>query len=251
MRKIIIGAIFIACVAILSTVVNAANLGVALSTGNTTPKPGDTVTVNVNVSGLSGVTNGINVLMFTLQYDKNVFETVAATDMAPQGGWSAPSYNPATGQLETDNASFMTTDGNVMTITLKVKAGIADTAGDISITGISASNGDGDIAASDNSLTITVKNAASSTNTNNTNTNTNTQNPPTDNDTNANVITGTNNNNTNNANTNTNNKTSNTAKNNVTALPYTGIGSIIYILIAVIGVAGFITYIRYKGLKIE
>lgn len=247
MRKSIFVVILAVCILLFSMVVNAdSNLGTTLSADKTSAKPGDTIQVSVNVSGLSGITNGINAFGLTFGYDKNVFETVTSADTTGQNGWSNPTYNDQTGAMVTDNSSFMKTDGAIMTITLKVKAGIADTTSNISITGISASNGDADISSADSKLAITVKN--------DTNSNTNTTTPPTDSDTDANAIFNdipASNTNTN-VNSVTNTSKNNTAQNNtVSKLPYTGAGSIIYILVAVTGITGLISYVRYKGLKIK
>lgn len=168
-----------------STLVSAVtSFTIALSADNTKVEKGKDVELTVALKNFTAGETGINSLYFVLDYDKTVFEKVEATNMTSSNGWSSPTFNPTTGELVTDNSSFMAENHDVLKIkfTVKEKAALGNTV--ITVKDANASDGVNDIYPLEQKITLTIKDVEKEEPVKNTvnkveNTNTATKNPET------------------------------------------------------------------------
>ena len=88
---------------------------------------GDTIQVTFGIANISNIGEGIFAIEGDFEYDQNIFELVAQADFASETGWDAVAYNDEADNIEfgkfaiTRSAEHTTEDGNVFTVTLKVK----------------------------------------------------------------------------------------------------------------------------------
>lgn len=205
----------------ISTLANAVgeNYSVGMSlTSNSKLKAGDTVKINVNLTSISAG-DGVDTIAGELNFDKNVFETPAASAFTSSSAWT-PTYASSTNMLTLMKNEKVTSAEAVVTISLKVKDTINVTStkvtlGDIIVSGGSVDiGGTGDIKVNDISITINADTPATPGQSGTTNTIKNTSKDS----------------------TTTNTKT----------LPKTGLGQLGMILIVVLAVVGIFSYVLYK-----
>ncbi len=207
----------------ISTIVNAYSVGMTL-TSNSKLKAGDTVTVTVNL-GTVDAGNGIDTITGELNYDKNVFETLASSNFASSNEWT-PTYAASTNMISLLKNTKVKAGETVLTITLKVKSSISVKSTTITLKDIVVSGGrvadggTGDITVNNASVTINAE--SSSTNT----------------------VTPTNTTNTTNTKTNTIKK-DNTVTSK-TKLPKAGLEQYGIIAIVVVAIVGIFSYVLYK-----
>lgn len=88
---------------------------------------GDTIQVTFGIANISNIGEGIFGIEGDFEYDQNIFELVAQADFASETGWDAVAYNDEVDNIEfgkfaiTRSAGHTTEDGNVFTVTLKIK----------------------------------------------------------------------------------------------------------------------------------
>lgn len=95
-------------------------------------KPGEEVTVTLNVSDIDMGENGINVIEGTLSYDKNVFEEISKSDIKTLENW-ATTYND---ENTSSNGKFISVnlsegvqkDSSILSIKFKVKSDVTENA---------------------------------------------------------------------------------------------------------------------------
>ena len=145
------------------TTVQALSFTVTLKPSATVVEKGGTVEVIAALSNIDAG-NGINSLLATLEYDRNVFETITSDseshlskEITGIQGWDKLLYNQDKGKFVTDRDTFAKTDMDAIKITLKVKESAATGSTTITIKDISASNGQQDINAQNASCTVTLK----------------------------------------------------------------------------------------------
>ena len=234
MKKILIGLLTIVMVvALLIGNVQAANdFTVKMTPDKTIIYPGDTVKFTFQIADID-ITAGVGTLKGKLEYDKNIFEKVVATNFTAATGWGNVVYNDQNdreGEFIVERASgdLITSNSNVFTVEMKVKTGATVGKTDIKLSNPVASNNDDDISIATlvYSATVSQTTGGGNNNTNNTVTN--------------NTVT----NNTVANNTIANNTSNNTSAN--TTIPKAGAED--YIMPAIMGVAlvGIIAFIRYK-----
>ena len=228
--KTLITVSIMALIVVISTISNAASVGMSLSS-NSKLKAGDTVTVTMSLGNIDAG-NGIDTITAELNYDKNVFETVETSNLIASNSWT-PTYASSTNMLTVLKNSKVTKGETVLTITLKVKSTLSVkstivTLKDIVVSGGRVQDGGtGDISVNNASVTINADSDAISK-TENTISNT----------------------------TTTTNTTTNTTKQNTTlkdntvtkktTLPKTGIEQGGVIAIVVIAIVGTFSYVLYK-----
>ena len=93
-------------------------------------KPGEEVTVTLNVSNIDMGENGINVIEGTLSYDKNVFEEISKSDIKTLENW-ATTYNdedtPSNGKFISVNLSEgVQKNTNILSVKFKVKSDVTE-----------------------------------------------------------------------------------------------------------------------------
>lgn len=226
--KTLITVSIMALIVVISTISNAASVGMTLSS-NSKLKAGDTVTVTMSLGNIDAG-NGIDTITAELNYDKNVFETVETSNLIASNSWT-PTYASSTNMLTVLKNSKVTKGETVLTITLKVKSTLSVKSTTVTLKDIVVSGGrvqdggTGDINVNNTSVTINADSDAISKNENTTG------------------------NTTNSSKTNTT-KQNTTLKDNTVAkkstLPKTGIGQSGVIAIVVIAIVGIFSYVLYK-----
>ena len=228
--KTLITVSIMALIVVISTISNAASVGMSLSS-NSKLKAGDTVTVTMSLGNIDAG-NGIDTITEELNYDKNVFETVETSNLIASNSWT-PTYASSTNMLTVLKNSKVTKGETVLTITLKVKSTLSVKSTTVTLKDIVVSGGrvqdggTGDISVNNASVTINADSDAISKN--------------------ENTISNT---------TTTTNTTTNTTKQNTTlkdntvtkktTLPKTGIEQGGVIAIVVIAIVGTFSYVLYK-----
>ena len=228
--KTLITVSIMALIVVISTISNAASVGMTLSS-NSKLKAGDTVTVTMSLGNIDAG-NGIDTITAELNYDKNVFETVETSNLIASNSWT-PTYASSTNMLTVLKNSKVTKGETVLTITLKVKSTLSVKSTTVTLKDIVVSGGrvqdggTGDISVNNASVTINADSDAISKTENtisNTTTTTNT--------------------------TNNTTKQNTTLKDNTvtkkTTLPKTGIEQGGVIAIVVIAIVGTFSYVLYK-----
>lgn len=228
--KTLITVSIMALMVVISTISNAASVGMSLSSSSKL-KAGDTVTVTMSLGNIDAG-NGIDTITAELNYDKNVFETVETSNLIASNSWT-PTYASSTNMLTVLKNSKVTKGETVLTITLKVKSTLSVKSTTVTLKDIVVSGGrvqdggTGDISVNNASVTINADSDAVSKN--------------------ENTISNT---------TTTTNTTTNTTKQNTTlkdntvtkktTLPKTGIKQGGVIAIVVIAIVGTFSYVLYK-----
>ena len=144
------------------TNVQALSFTVTLKPSATVVEKGGTVEVVVALSSIDAG-SGINSFLATLEYDKNIFETLTtnndhvAQEIEGLNNWDTPLLNENKGKMVTDRKGFAKDDMDALKIKLKVKANASTGSTTITIKDISASNGQQDINAQNASCTVTIK----------------------------------------------------------------------------------------------
>lgn len=141
----------------MSAVYAVTSYTVALSANATKIEKGGEVEITVALKNFTAGQTGINAIHLTVDYDKTVFETLAASSMTSAGGWGSPTFNPANGEAVMENSVFMAENHDMLKIKFKVKdtAAVGNTV--IQIKDVSASDAVNDILASDQKITLTVQ----------------------------------------------------------------------------------------------
>lgn len=108
----------------------------------------------MNFTGL-----GINALIFDLEYDRNVFETVTSENITLLNGWEDLTYNPETGSLLTLRSDFTKLSGEeIVKIKLIKKMNAKSGETEIKIIGIQASNSTQDLEAENTIVVVNIEN---------------------------------------------------------------------------------------------
>lgn len=247
--KIII--VFAMLIFVYATIVDALSFTAKMTASSITVAEATEFTIEIKVSNLDVGTNGINSLSGYLEYDDKVFEKINETNIEGLNSWGLGAFTSGTGKITMTKSTFAKSEEAVLQITFKTKSEVSGSSGVISFKGISASNSESDISASDISTSITV--GTVSTNTTNT-TNTNSALIS------ANTSSNTNNTNTNTNNTNTNTNTNsnavsqyvnNTNTSSSNDIPYTGAEDTLIKAIFVLLVVAFTFYIKFERVNKE
>ena len=144
----------------MSAVYATTSFTIALSASATKVDKGGEVEVTVALKNFTAGETGVNAAHFTIDYDKTVFETLAATDMSSLNGWSSPTFNPANSEVAIDNATFMAENHDMLKIKFKVKDTAATGNTVVTIKEFSASDAVNDIYPSDQKITLTIQEKA-------------------------------------------------------------------------------------------
>lgn len=133
--------LMIAIIASLTTVKAVDYSGTAsLSTSNYL-KAGEEVKVSVKLSALNAG-DGVDAILATLVYDDNVFEKVETKNLEGTNKWEINRYNPDTKKFTMTRPEKMSTPGDVVVITLKIKQAISVDSTTIELKDITVSGGD-------------------------------------------------------------------------------------------------------------
>ena len=103
----------------------------SVTPGTATLKPGEEITVSVDVSDINMGENGINALEGTIKYDSNIFESVTSSNVQSFNNWST-TYNDETSSLNGKFLAVNLTAGvkenmKILSVKFKVKSDIKET----------------------------------------------------------------------------------------------------------------------------
>lgn len=147
----------VAILLILSTMVNAQEVTMSLSSSSKLKESG-TVTVNLSV-GKIDAGEGINTVVAELEYDKEVFEAVQKSDITVTDGWTL-TFEPSTNMLTLTRNDKITSAQAVLRINLTVKSTLTKDSATVTLKDIVVSGGriqdggTGDIDVTSTSVTI-------------------------------------------------------------------------------------------------
>lgn len=160
MKNKLISVILITLLALLVSVAPVfatTSFNVSLSANNTRVAQGDEVVVTISLKDFTAGETGVNAIALTLDYDKSIFETLEASDLATsQGGWGAPTFNPANGRTAMDASGFVAENHEMLKVTFKVKEDATIGSTTISVKNVEAADGTSEIRPADQSITLTV-----------------------------------------------------------------------------------------------
>ena len=151
--------LMIAIIASLTTVKAVDYSGTATLTTSNYLKAGEEVKVSVKLSALTAG-DGVDAILATLVYDDNVFEKVETKNLEGTNKWEINRYNPDTKKFTMTRPEKMSTPGDVVVITLKIKQAISVDSTTIELKDITISGGDalsggtGDIDVTKGTVTI-------------------------------------------------------------------------------------------------
>ncbi len=146
MRKITKIVIMLMIVLVLISyvgVVNAASVGMTLNSSSKL-KVGDNVEVTLKISNITAG-EGIDAIVATLNYDKNVFEEVSQNNFTGMNQWNVNLYATDTQIFTITKSAKVNTPSDVLKIVLKVKSPVNVNSTEIKIKDITASGGAVDV----------------------------------------------------------------------------------------------------------
>lgn len=158
MKKFASICIALIIVFIMSTVFATTTFTAKLESNKSVIKAGEEVEVVLKLEGFTENEKGINVLLGTIEYDKNIFEKLEDNNIELLQFWNSPMYNSENGKIILEANEFIDTSHNVLKIKLKVKENIgANTTTEVKVKEISASDGQTDIYVEDAAAAIQVE----------------------------------------------------------------------------------------------
>lgn len=135
---------------LMTVTVNAADFSVKMET----TKNEDKIELHIKLDELNITGSGISVMIFDLQYDRQVFKTVTSEDIISQNGWGSVTYNEKTGTMLIMRNDFTNeTDQEIVTVKLQ-PTGKGNT--EIKLTEIQASNAQNDLEAEPQTIKINL-----------------------------------------------------------------------------------------------
>jgi len=159
MRKklIVVFVMSVVLIALMTRNIFAASYKTSIVPSSTTVAPGGSVTLTIKISSIDAG-NGIWNFSTVFDYDTTVFEEISDENISVDTttGWQKTSYTQDTKKLILENTSFVTSDQDIVTITLKAKSDASATSSTFSLKNVTASNSEGDIAGQDVSTTLTI-----------------------------------------------------------------------------------------------
>lgn len=160
---------------VVSTCVYATpSASMGLTATSTSLKEGDEVTVTLKLNNVTDIEKGIFACQGTLDYDKNIFESVTSSSYKNGENWSGE-FNPSNNQFATSGSVSGSghKSGAIISFTLKVKASVVTKSTTITVKGIKVTDdNDDEVAVPNASVTISVTGTAQN-NTDNGNNNSN------------------------------------------------------------------------------
>ena len=123
-------------------------------------KAGEEVEIVLKLEDFTENEKGTNVLLGTLEYDRNIFEKIEDEDIEILQYWNSPMYNSENGKLILEANEFINTPHNVLKIKFKVKDNIEEnTSTEIRVKEISGSDSQVDILTDDAVAVLQVEKA--------------------------------------------------------------------------------------------
>lgn len=178
MKKKIIGMLIIILIIMIGTSVQAVDNTFKASVNPTSKvlKSGEEIEITISVSDINMGDNGINTLEGTIEYDKNIFETVTSNNIKSLNNWTT-TFNDENSTLNgkflaVNLASGIKEDMNIFSVKLKVKSNATNGTTQIKFKDITSNNSIDLINVGTKAVDITIKSnqtVAGNNNTNNSN----------------------------------------------------------------------------------
>lgn len=158
MKKLIISLImfFMLNLVAINTVIASTTIDTKLNSNIKELNKGDQVVVTLKLDNFKEMHKGINVYKATLEYDKNIFESVIQSDFECQNNWEDLKYNPSNGEFIIIKKVGSTKKEDIVKITLKVKINIEPSKATVKIKNIVTSEGKSDVILKDTQTTLNI-----------------------------------------------------------------------------------------------
>ena len=118
--------------------------------------PGQTFTAVVKVNNLKGVNYRTNLLSFTINYDREVFNTLTADNINLLGNWTGLNFNNENGKILINKLGEIPQDEELMKITFTAKENIKTDTTEIKIENIEYGNSDEDLIGQDANIKLKI-----------------------------------------------------------------------------------------------
>ena len=159
MKKIISLCIILVILVMTSFVYATTTFVAKLECNKTTVKAGEELEIVLKLEDFTENENGINVILGTIEYDKNIFEKLDEDDIELLQYWVSPVYNAENGKIILEANEFVDTSHNVLKIKFNVKETMNDNMKtEIKVKDICASDGQTDIYVEDAVAVVHVQN---------------------------------------------------------------------------------------------
>lgn len=141
-----------------ASVVNAATVSMTLNSSSKL-KAGDTIEITLKIGNITAG-DGIDAIVASLDYDKNVFEEVLQSNLVGLNQWNVNIYDTTTQIFTMTKSAKVSTPSDVLKITLRVKNPVNVNSTVVTLKDISASGGaidiggTGDITVQNTSVTV-------------------------------------------------------------------------------------------------
>ena len=136
-----------------------------LSASASAVRKGETVELVLSLSGLEDLTTGLYSIQGTLDYQQTLFQDPSPEDFIPLNGWENPQYNPENRQFVVIRRNGDVVGGPVLKITLTAKEELTPAQAQVSIQGLSASEGKDDLFPPNAQVTLSAVSQAGSSET--------------------------------------------------------------------------------------
>ena len=118
--------------------------------------PGQTFTAVVKVNNLKGVNYRTNLLSFTINYDREVFNTLTADNINLLGNWTGLNFNNENGKILINKLGEIPQDEELMKITFTAKENIKTDTTEIKIENIESGISDEDLIGQDANIKLKI-----------------------------------------------------------------------------------------------
>lgn len=168
MKKYISIALGLVVILITTCVYATTTFTATLESNKNIIKSGDEIEIILRLDTFTENEIGINVLMATLHYDKDIFEEVKSEDITANQYWGNLLYNEAEGIVITDSYKFINEAHNALNFKLKVKSDVPNKEfTEIKLTNINTTNGENDIVIEDALTRLQLEQSKDNANANN------------------------------------------------------------------------------------
>lgn len=150
-----IGLLIILSIMFIGVKVNAASYNMTLNTATQEVVKDSVVDIYVNLNSISGITDGLNVCEFNLDYDSN---KITINSISGENDWNVTQGE----KIIADTSNSVTTTSNIV----KINAKVLDT-NIITIKNINCTDGTSEFTANSNTLSFSIKQEQAENNTNN------------------------------------------------------------------------------------
>ena len=130
--------------------------GLSLTASSTSVRAGERVALTLSLAPHDAVQAGINAIHGTLEYDAEVFEAPAQENFTPLEHWESVYYNPENRQFVLFRREGDPEGGSLVEIQLDAKGDLPGREAQVGVSGVTASEGRGDVSLPDVSLSLSA-----------------------------------------------------------------------------------------------